>query len=124
MIITESDLVAARIDWGNGLVAIAKAYDSEGIDSARPMAEKLLDTVYGFDLGPVLFKPTLSGGAETFRPTRTGALSYYVGHDPAHPLDNGFGLRGWREFSSETAAHFIDGDVRRVRNDQVKARMA
>ncbi|MGH1483659.1 MAG: hypothetical protein ACRBM6_34065 [Geminicoccales bacterium] len=27
------------------------------------------------------------------------------------PLDSGFGIEGWREIQSETAAHFIGGDV-------------
>ena len=63
------------------------------------------------DEGPVLFKPTLSGGEQTFRTTKKGALSYFVGHDPEYPNDGGFGLKSWRETRSETAAAFIEGDV-------------
>ena len=111
MTITEQDLANARIAWGDALVAIAKAYEEGGIDQARPLASDILDAAYGYDLGPVLFKPTLASGEKTFRTTKTGALSYFVGHDQDYPLDSGFGLKGWREVTSETAAHFIEGDV-------------
>jgi hypothetical protein len=111
MTITEADLAAARTAWGDALIAISKAYEEGGIDSARPLAEDVLNAAYGYVLGPVLFKPTLSGGAQTFRPTHKGALSYFVGHDDEYPQDGGFGIKGWRHVTSETSASFIEGDV-------------
>ncbi|MEL6640285.1 MAG: phosphoribosyl-AMP cyclohydrolase [Pseudomonadota bacterium] len=111
MSITEQDLAAARGAWGDALVAIAKAYEADGIEGARKLASDVLDAAYGYDLGPVLFKPTLSGGEKTFRTTKKGALSYFVGHDSDYPSDGGFGIKGWRDVTSETAASFIDGDV-------------
>lgn len=111
MAITEADLEQAREAWGDGLVAIATAYDNDGIDAARAVAERVIDAAYGYDLGPVLFKPTMASGEQTFRSTKAGALSYFVGHDPTHPLDGGFGLKGWQAVRSETAAFLIDGDV-------------
>ena len=62
-------------------------------------------------MGPVLFKPTLSGGEQTFRPTREGALSYFVGHNDKFPADTGFGIKGWRSVESETSASFIQDNV-------------
>lgn len=59
----------------------------------------------------MLFKPTLSGGEKTFRPTRDGALSYFVANNPSYPDDTGFGLKGWRKVEAKTSASFIDGDV-------------
>jgi len=111
MSITEAELAGARKVWGDALVAIAKAYEADGIDGARSVAEGALDGAYGYNLGPVLFKPTLASGDQTFRPTRKGALSYFVGHDDEYPLDGGFGIKGWREVTSETSASFIEGDV-------------
>lgn len=93
------------------MVTISKAFDADGIDSARKIAEDILDAAYGYNLGPVMFKPTLASGDQTFRPTRKGALSYFVAHDPDYPLSQGFGLRGWRQIASETCAHLIEGDV-------------
>jgi len=109
--ISEDDLAAARAAWGEGLVAIAMTFEADGIDGARRVAGDVLDAAYGYTLGPVLFKPTLSGGAQTFRTTRKGALSYFVGSDPEYPDDNGLAIQGWREVRSETAASFIEGDV-------------
>jgi len=111
MPITEAELAKARTTWGNALVAIAEAFETNGIDNARAVAESVLDAAYGYNLGPVLFKPTLAGGEKTFRPTRQGALSYFVGHDPDYPLDGGFGIKGWRKVESETAASFVENDV-------------
>lgn len=111
MSITADELTAARVAWGEGLIAISKAYEEGGIDAARPVAETVLDAAYGYNLGPVLFKPTLASGDQTFRPTRHGALAYFVGHDDAYPLDRGFGIKGWREMESVTSASFVEGDV-------------
>ena len=111
MAITETELAAARQAWGDALVSISKAFEADGIDGARALADSVLDAAYGYNMGDVLFKPTLASGEKTFRPTKKGALSYFVGHDEDFPLDGGFGIKGWRECVSETAAFFIEGDV-------------
>ena len=111
MTINETELATARTAWGNGLVAISKAYDETGIDGARGLADSLLDSLYGFEFGPILFKPTLSGGTQTFRTDRKGTLSYFIGHDPEFPRDTGFGLKSWRDVRFETSSAFIEGDV-------------
>lgn len=111
MPITEAELTQAREAWGDALIAISKTYEESGIDAARALANDVLDAAYGYNLGPVLFKPTLASGEKTFRPTKEGALAYFVGHDDNFPLDGGFGIKGWREVVSETSASFIEGDV-------------
>ena len=111
MAIREEDIQIAIKAWGDALISISNVYEHSGIDQARETASEVLDSAYGYDLGPVLFKPTLSGGEKTFRTTKKGALSYFVGHDPDYPLDTGFGIRGWREVTSVTAAHFIQDEV-------------
>jgi len=111
MPITKTELTKARKIWGNALVAISTAYDTEGIEAATQLANDALDDAYGYHLGPVLFKPTLTSGEKTFRPTREGALSYFVGQNATYPDDKGFALKSWRSVKSETAACFIDGDV-------------
>ena len=111
MTIAELDILKALGDWGDSLISISKAYEDIGINAARDVAEKTLDSLYGFELGPVLFKPTLSGGNQIFRTTRTGALSYFIGHDPEYPDDSGFGIKFWRSVKPETSATFIQNDV-------------
>ena len=101
----------ARTRWGEGLVAISSAFEREGLDRARSVAEDLLDSTYAYGLAPVLFKPTMASGAHTFRPSRRGALSYFVGHDPDFPLDRGFGLMGWRHVASVSSHHLIEGKL-------------
>ena len=111
MPIQEKDLLDARIAWGNGLINISKTFETEGIEGATSVASCMIDNLYFYGFGEVLFKPTLSGGSQTFRPTKEGALSYFVGHNPSYPNDNGFGIKFWREVSSETSASFIDDTV-------------
>ena len=109
--ITEQDLAEARVIWGDALVAISKAYDESGIEAATEQANAALDAAYGYNLGDVLFKPTLASGEQTFRPTREGALSYFVGQNDKYPLDSGFGLKSWRTVECESAASFMQGDI-------------
>ena len=111
MTIDENELALARAAWGDGLVAISTAFDDRGIEGTRDLAGTVLDRLYGFEFGPILFKPTLSGGAQTFRTDRDGTLSYFIGHNPSFPQDSGFGLKSWRDVRSETSATIIDGDT-------------
>ena len=111
MPITQEELLAARTAWGNGKIAISKAFEAGGIEDAYKVASAHLDAIYGYNLGPVLFKPTMASGAQTFRPIKDGALAYFVGHSDAYPLDAGFAIKGWRSMDSETSAEFIEGDV-------------
>lgn len=94
--ITEAEVLLAQKAWGEALVTISRDYDTAGLDKARATAGAVLDKAYGYDLGPVLFKPTLARDPQTFRTTREGALAYFVGHDPKYPHDAGFALKHWR----------------------------
>ena len=111
MTIVQHDILRALNDWGESLIAISRAYEDDGLESARAIAQQTLDRLYGFELGPVLFKPTLSGGPQTFRPTKIGALSYFIGSDPEYPNDSGFAIKFWRSVKPETSATFIRNDV-------------
>ena len=111
MTIVKNDILKALNDWGESLIAISRAYEDDGLESARAIAEQALDRLYGFELGPVLFKPTLSGGPQTFRLTKISALSYFIGSDPEYPNDSGFGIKFWRSVKPETSATFIRNDV-------------
>ena len=111
MTINEGTLDQARRDWGLGILNISEAYESSGIGKAREVANEFLDNLYGFEFGPVLFKPTLSGGSKTFRPSKEGALSYFIGENPNYPNDTGFGIKYWRKVDSDTSAIFIEENV-------------
>ncbi|MCH8543852.1 MAG: phosphoribosyl-AMP cyclohydrolase [Alcanivorax sp.] len=109
--VTEADVLAAQQAWGNALVQISKDFEQGGIDQARTTAQSVIDAAYGYNLGPVLFKPTLTSVPQTFRTTAEGALAYFVGHDDDFPNDSGFALKGWRSVEVDNAALFIDGNT-------------
>ncbi len=95
--LVEADIVAAQRDWETGLLEIARTHADHGPAAARARAARIIDRLYGYAWGPVLFKPTLAGGTQTFRTTRAGALAYFAGGDPDFPDDTGFALKPWRE---------------------------
>ncbi|MGB1193175.1 MAG: hypothetical protein ACPG22_01625 [Prochlorococcaceae cyanobacterium] len=88
--ITEEEVLAAGKNWCAALVGISNTFHSEGAAAAKAKAEAVIDAAYGFQQGPVAFKPTLASGESTFRNTRQGALDYFVGPDPAFPPGRGF----------------------------------
>jgi hypothetical protein len=109
--ITEAEVLAAQKGWGDALVAISTTYEQKGQAAAKTLAGQVIDAAYGYQLGTVLFKPTLTTTPQTFRTTRAGALAYFVGDDPAFPKDKGFALKGWRQVEIQNAAIFIEGTV-------------
>ncbi|MEB3292014.1 MAG: phosphoribosyl-AMP cyclohydrolase [Synechococcales bacterium] len=111
MAITEAEVLAAQKAWGNALVAISMTYDQQGHAAAKTLAEKVIDTAYGYQMGTVLFKPTLTEGDQTFRLTREGALAYFVGGNSAFPADRGFALNGWRKVEIQNVGIIIAGNV-------------
>lgn len=108
--IIEPEVLTAQQGWCNALVDISSTYEKSGQEAARALAEKVIDAAYGYQLGPVLFKPTLTMSPQTFRTTRAGALSYFVGGDQSFPKDTGFALKGWKKCEIDNAAIFIAGD--------------
>jgi hypothetical protein len=108
--ITESEVIGAQKAWCQALVDISSTYAKDGQPAAKALAEKVIDGAYGYQLGVVLFKPTLTVAPQTFRTTRAGALSYFVGGDPTFPQDKGFALKDWAKCESQNAGIFIAGD--------------
>lgn len=107
--ISRDAVVAAQTAWCAALVGIG-AEHAAGRD-AKAMAKEVLSTAYGYDAGIVLFKPTLTHGAQTFRMDKQGALAYFVGGDPAYPDDSGFALKGWSTCTPEPKGVVAEGDM-------------
>lgn len=112
--ITEADILAAQKAWGDALVNISRTYETEGAARAKEVARAIIAQAYGYEFGPVLFKPTLTHGAQTFRTTREGALAYFVGGDPAYPNDTGFALKNWRKVEMRNTPILFQGDTAQV----------
>ncbi len=94
--ITEAQVLQAQQGWCKGLLAISEAYASGGFAKAKATANQVLDQAYAYQYGPVAFKPTLTVAPQTFRPTKAGALAYFVGGDPNFPNDKGFAIKPWK----------------------------
>ncbi len=108
--ITPAEVQAAQRGWCDALVAISTEADTKGHAAAKALAGQVLDTAYAYNMGPVLFKPTLTVAPQTFRTTRDGALAYFVGSDPNYVNDGGFALKHWRKCQSDNAGIVITGN--------------
>jgi hypothetical protein len=109
--LTKAQVEAAQKAWGEALISIAKANRDDGPAKAKELAGTIIDAAYGYQMGPVLFKPTLTEVPQTFRTTRAGALAYFVGDDSNFPKDSGFALKDWHKYEIENAAIHIHGDM-------------
>jgi len=67
-------------------------------------ARSFVDDLYGYDTRPVVFRVTDGTAAQaSFRLSREGAISYFVGRSREFPSDVGFALRPWKAVSFENA---------------------
>ena len=103
--ITTEEVEAAQKEWGDGIVAISAAYTKKADYTAA--ARKHLDTLYNYDNGMVLFKPTLAA-EDQFRGTYDEALSYFVKGMRAE--DTGFAIKGWTNVRFENEGIVTDDD--------------
>tara|TARA_B100000767_G_scaffold273173_1_gene302595 strand:+ start:154 stop:690 length:537 start_codon:yes stop_codon:yes gene_type:complete len=106
MTITAADVEKAQHAWGDGIVEIAAAFDA-GMDHAQ-RAKVHVETLYAYDLGPVLFKPTFAI-KQQFRPTFEGALSYFIGGNKAFSEDRGFAIQSWTNVRFENQKMALSG---------------
>ncbi len=98
----------AQRAWGEGIVAIATAHTNGG--DYIGLATDHVNTLYAYQMGPVLFKPTLAA-TDQFRPTFDTALSYFVASNNACPEDQGFAIKGWTNVRFENSDIIIDGNT-------------
>ena len=88
--ITEQEIIAVQKEWANGIENIGEIYINKGDYKAR--AVQHIKELYAYDLGDVLFKPTMASEKQ-FRTTFEDALSYFVGGHISE--DNGFAIKPW-----------------------------
>ena len=100
--VSMADVEGSQRRWGDGIVAISEAHRNGG--DYVGIAANHIHTLYGYQSGPVLFKPTLAAD-EQFRPTFDSALSYFVASNNVCPEDEGFAIKGW------TKVRFENDDV-------------
>lgn len=103
--ITREEVTNAQKTWGDAIVSIGKAYSSKG--DYKALAAKTVDTLYGYDEGTVLFKPT-KASKKQFRLTEDDALSYFV--TGIVNEDHGFAIQPWSKVRFENSGIIIDND--------------
>ena len=106
-IITYDEVNSAQQAWCDALVKIGKLKEEGG--DYKAFAEQVLSDAYNYDSGKVFFKPTLAYGDQTFRNTKKGALSYFIGGDPEYPNDKGFALTPWVKARYDNAGEKNEG---------------
>ena len=106
--ITEKEVLEVQEKWAVGVIDIGKKFLEKKDYSS--CAEIFLDTLYAFNLGDVLFKPTLVSEIQ-FRLTKKAALSYFIGGDPDFTEDTGFALMNWETIRFENKRIHIEGDI-------------
>ena len=103
--IVETEVLEAQRIWAEAIVAIGEAYTQK--KDYRAVARKVVDRLYGYGKGLVLFKPSMASERQ-FRSTREEAISYFV--TGIVPEDRGFAIRPWRKIRFENVGIIIDGD--------------
>lgn len=102
--ITQQQIEAIQKIWGDRVVNIGKVYTDGG--DYRQEAQKLVDELYGYDEGSVLFKPT-KVAEKQFRLTVESAVSYFVGGNDSYPEDKGFALAPWKNVRFENEGFIL-----------------
>ncbi len=101
------EIEQAQGNWGAAIADIGRAFTA-GENYGR-ITGQYLDTLYAFDRGPVLFKPTKAAIIQ-FRPSRESALSYFIGGNDDFPEDHGFALEPWLNVRFENNQTYLHGD--------------
>jgi hypothetical protein len=104
--IDAEEVVTLQHRWGAGIVDIGRKIQSG--EDGKTAAEKMIAQIYGYEDGPVLFKPT-KAAADQFRETADQALSYFVGGSV--PEDHGFAAQPWSEVRFENHDIVTLGDM-------------
>ena len=90
MKISEQDIIKAQELWAENIINIGKIYLEKG--DYKDYARKFVKNFYAYDIGKVLFKPTLASKNQ-FRNNFDDALSYFV--KGSIQEDEGFALKCW-----------------------------
>jgi len=107
-VITKQEVLDIQNIWSNGIIRIGKVYTEKG--DYKTEAENHINALYGYNLGKVLFKPTLASETQ-FRLTKEGALSYFVGHNENFSEDHGFAINPWINIRWESIGIKIEGNM-------------
>ena len=104
--ITEQEVEQAQQAWAASLVTLGQLHQAGG--DVQSAALQLLNRLYAYDEGKVIFKPT-KAAVDEFRETKEQALSYFVTGQVAE--DHGFALQPWSKVRFENHQIVINADT-------------
>ena len=92
--ITELEVIKAQELWAQNVIEIGNLYIKK--EDYKSRASVFVKQFYAFDVGDVLFKPTLASEKQ-FRCTYSEALSYFIGGHISE--DKGLALKPWEKIN-------------------------
>ena len=99
--ITLDNIKDVQKEWGDSLVKLGSLKSNR--EACDKGAESLINRLYGYNNGTVLFKPTKAKDQQ-FRLTFDGAKSYFIGKNSDFSEDKGFALQPWTNVRFENAS--------------------
>jgi hypothetical protein len=100
-----SDIENAQQIWADRMVGIGMAYIQK--KDYRTLAKKMVDELYGYREGTVLFKPTRASEKQ-FRLNAESAVCYFIGENPEFSEDEGFALIPWKSIEFHNAGFILN----------------
>ena len=105
--ITLDNIENIQKEWGDSLVKLGSLKSSK--EACNNEADTLINKLYGYNNGTVLFKPTKAKDNQ-FRLTFEGAKSYFIGENSNFSEDKGFALQPWTNVRFENASVVLKKD--------------
>jgi len=103
--ITLDNIENIQKEWGDSLVKLGSLKSNK--EACDNEVESLINRLYGYQKGTVLFKPTKAKDNQ-FRLTFEGAKSYFIGENNDFSEDKGFALEPWTNVRFENASVILN----------------
>ena len=103
--ITLDNIENIQKEWGDSLVKLGSLKSNK--EACDNEVESLINRLYGYQNGTVLFKPTKAKDNQ-FRLTFEGAKSYFIGENNDFLEDKGFALEPWTNVRFENASVILN----------------
>lgn len=108
--ISLAEVEATEKQWADSVLAISQAYGAN--QGYEKLADDFVSQCYGYDIPGqvVLFKPTKAVNP-SFRSTKQGAVSYFIGGDDHYPEDGGFALHPWEKITFNNDSMVVNNEL-------------
>jgi len=103
--ISTKDIELVQSKWGENLIKIGSLKKDR--ESCEKATEDMLNELYAFDLGEVLFKPTKAAKIQ-FRLNFEAAKSYFIAGNDNYKEDTGFAFQPWIQVKFENVSVIVN----------------